>query len=360
MARMIPPTPAAGTQSDQERVVFAELERQLGPDYVVLHSVTWLARNGRRARDGEADFIIAHPKLGVLVIEVKGGGIGRDGSVDRWWSIDRHGDRHQIRSPFDQARSTMYALRDKVRDAPTTRPFTYPIARAVALPDILLDRTDLGPDIDRAMVIDSHDLSDLGRAIARAWTISDGPRPGKAGIDALVELLRPSYELRRSGLFGEIARERQEFIQLTEQQKQVLSAIGGFRRAAIEGTAGSGKTMLAIEKARRLAAEGFRVLFTCYNKALADWVSDVLTHDLGLATFRERLVVDNYHIVRPILAAALESPFPPRKRSPRGATPQRTTRSSCRSICSMRWRPSTTASTRSSSTKGRISPIFGG
>ena len=48
----------------------------------------------------------------------------------------------------------------------------------------------------------------------------------------------------------------------------MLDLLRRTRRAAIYGCAGSGKTTLAVEKARRLAEEGFCTLLTCYNKAL--------------------------------------------------------------------------------------------
>ena len=63
--------------------------------------------------------------------------------------------------------------------------------------------------------------------------------------------------------------EKGEFIRLTRQQYLILEVLNRQRRAAICGCAGSGKTMLAAEKATRLAHQGFRVLLTCFNKDLA-------------------------------------------------------------------------------------------
>src|SRR5690606_6411963 len=42
--------------------------------------------------------------------------------------------------------------------------------------------------------------------------------------------------------------------------------------AFIEGCAGSGKTMLALEKARQLAGQGFDVLLLCFNAPLAEYL----------------------------------------------------------------------------------------
>jgi len=48
------------------------------------------------------------------------------------------------------------------------------------------------------------------------------------------------------------------------------------RRAVILGVAGSGKTLIAAEKARRLAAQGFDVLFTCFNRPLAEFLAQTI------------------------------------------------------------------------------------
>jgi superfamily I DNA/RNA helicase len=88
-------------------------------------------------------------------------------------------------------------------------------------------------------------------------------------------------------------REGEELLRLTEQQYALLDFLGGHRRAAIDGAAGSGKTLLALEQCRRLARQGFRTLFTCYNKALAAFARETLAADLGEAM--ALVTVSNYH-----------------------------------------------------------------
>ena len=83
MATMFPtPLPAAVTADagrEAERRVYDALARLLDPEHAVFYSVAWLTRaTGPAARDGEADFVIAHSDLGVLVLEVKGGQVGHD------------------------------------------------------------------------------------------------------------------------------------------------------------------------------------------------------------------------------------------------------------------------------------------
>ena len=68
----------------------------------------------------------------------------------------------------------------------------------------------------------------------------------------------------------------------------VLDLLRAHRRAAVSGGAGTGKTLLAVEKAKRLAKEGYKTLLTCYNRRLADHLAEVCS---GIA----RLEVLSFH-----------------------------------------------------------------
>ena len=78
MALMYPTSLPDDVASAAERRLFGLFQAQLPDDFVVLHSVKWLVRERRFDRDGEADFLIVHPDLGILVLEVKGGGVRVD------------------------------------------------------------------------------------------------------------------------------------------------------------------------------------------------------------------------------------------------------------------------------------------
>lgn len=66
--------------------------------------------------------------------------------------------------------------------------------------------------------------------------------------------------------------QEEKFVRLTKAQMELLEFLGANERAAIEGVAGSGKTLVAKAQASRLAREQKQTLFLCYNRRLAEWV----------------------------------------------------------------------------------------
>lgn len=65
----------------------------------------------------------------------------------------------------------------------------------------------------------------------------------------------------------------------TDEQYMILDTLRYMRRVRISGSAGSGKTLVAAEKALRLSRAGLKVLFLCHNPQLASYVRSKLTID---------------------------------------------------------------------------------
>lgn len=263
--------------SSAERRLFEAFKHGVSDDYTVFHGCNLHNRDKRYgALDKEIDFLVVHPTMGVLALEVKGGRIVVDGKSGLWVSVDRHGEPHEIKNPVKQVRDAVYALLDVLRADATLRHCKLSVWYGVALPDVDFDQ-DLALDAPRAILFDRGDsLSDrLEAALERTYRYygtGNGTSLPKAGMAALTALLAPNWVLRPLTR-TDIVIEDTEFIRLTEEQYAVLDGMDHKPRALIAGCAGSGKTMLAVEKARRLGAAGHRVLLTCYNKGLANWLN---------------------------------------------------------------------------------------
>jgi hypothetical protein len=284
-----------------EQLVIERVRDALPLPYRVYPNVHWVSRSrvGGPARDGETDLVIAHPERGLLIVEVKGGTIRRDGT-GRWYSGE-----HELKpAPFEQARTSKYAILGKLREDPDW-PRTDPRAgHAVAFPDVDLATLPpgarvLGPDAPNDLVLDGTALESAASTragVERAYAhwIGDGAGAGlplgDEGIRLLDRLFEPQVELRPL-LRRQIASESKELVELTQHQFDVLDHLRGVRRASIGGPAGSGKTMLAAEKARRLVREGFRVLLLCFNQPLALHLAGQLQPQLATG----RLDVYTFH-----------------------------------------------------------------
>jgi len=181
----------------------------------------------------------------------------------------------------------------------------------VAFPDLGALQAPAGPHAPRDIMISGDDLPRIGSRIEEIL-VNAGPS-GRSSFDAsqadeIQRFLAPSWQVRAP--LAVAAREADRTIlTLTEDQFRVLDQLSRLRRVAISGPAGSGKSLLAVEQARRLAAQGLRTLFVCFNRPLADAVSAGLDADSPLAvhTFHglchrlgeEAGVVDGEHVDEP-------------------------------------------------------------
>jgi superfamily I DNA and RNA helicase len=75
-----------------------------------------------------------------------------------------------------------------------------------------------------------------------------------------------------------------ELIKLTDEQISSLDAMQDNPRVIFQGAAGTGKTLIAVEQARRNASKGLSTLMLCYNKYLAAYLRQVI-EDEGLQEF---------------------------------------------------------------------------
>lgn len=270
--------------------VYDRLQRQLDASWTVFYSRPWLGLTPTgEERDGEADFIVAHPTAGVLSIEVKGGAISYDPATDIWRSTDRSGIPWKIKDPVGQARSAKHELLKKLaarRDWPTER--TFRARHGVVFPDAESPPGNLGPDRPRELFCCRGELADLADWIGGRLTGGNRPLLGRDGVKALERLLAQPFLLRVP--LGHLMQDDDEAIEvLTPEQFHVLEATTAFNnRVAAGGAAGAGKTIVAMEDAARLAADGQRTLFTCASEPLAQDVRRRLADTpVVILSFRE-------------------------------------------------------------------------
>lgn len=276
MAKMIPAFIDPATPSAAERRIFELLSHDPATrDWIVLHSLG-LARRGSKPY-GEIDFVVIILGRGVFCLEAKGGRIACGSG--RWTTTNRLGITEELsRSPFMQAREGMFALRNAVLErAPAGFPSGIVFGYAVIMPDIVFNVR--APEWESWQVIDRDVLSKpISSALLR---LADEQRllqhgtpanePTLATCRTVQQLLRPDFEavVTRG---AQIEETEVQLLRLTDEQFDALDLLSENERCLFEGAAGTGKTMLAVEYARRAASAGKTTLLVCYNRLLGGWL----------------------------------------------------------------------------------------
>lgn len=261
-----------------ERDVYAKLASELDEKWIVFYSRPWLGLNQSGEEvDGEADFIVAHPDRGLLAIEVKGGGIDWDPMLDRWTSTGARGWVSVIKDPVAQARSAKHQIVKKLKESPHWKARWFRIRHGVIFPNCSVPNKALGPDRPRKLFCDTDEFKhSLGSWIEQRFAVPDPEDPSSTGggldvdgVRALEKLL--ADPIRLHGKLSSFAADDDRALGLlTQQQFHILELMEDHNRQAIRGAAGTGKTVLAMESARRRANAGDRVVLLCYNNGLAN------------------------------------------------------------------------------------------
>jgi hypothetical protein len=273
------------------------------PAGATLHvNVRYIAKpdSARPGHDGEADLVLVHREFGLLVIETKSGTPSRSG--DTWFL----GTKKLDRSPFRQAEQNKHDLVRALADILAIDQRDLRAGHAVAFPDADLASLPrghalLGPDVTREIVLDAAALETpeaTRKALDQAWSwwTGDGSRGRPLTgheADTVNEFLAPTATLTRL-IKRDVDDGNARLVQASTLQKLVLNQHRATRRLEIVGPAGSGKSLVAVEKARRLARDGWRTLFVCFNQPLATAVRRELA-DTGETDQTRRPTVTTFH-----------------------------------------------------------------
>lgn len=275
-ANMIPNTPREFDPRSREGDVFIALSK-LSEDFYVFHSMHVVDNNiiKKRQYEREMDFVVVNPKKGILILEVKAGA-GIHYSNGRWYYSSGREMEHD--GPYNQAQSAIKTLRGKIENhwdenvkALLPKMTFHHGVVFVEMTRENFSKIDLPPEATTQITMFAEDLINPAPKINEIFSYNsndkvDGLSPDE--FELLFEkVLCPEFHLVPSGEADNIlVCERMN--QLLYEQYRLLDFIDDQSSAVINGAAGTGKTMVAIEKARRHSISGEKVLFLCYNRLL--------------------------------------------------------------------------------------------
>ena len=278
MAHMYP------SKEDLSEIPYSEIRvydllSSLGNGFTVFHSVQWVKKGSKwKSTWKENDFLIFNKSLGGIVLEVKGGDI----VCHRGVFIQKNTETGEVsylnpekkNDPLSQAIDGIYHYRKVLDSIVPDLSDRFPIEAAVWFSACKVrDKIHSFPLKYREVsdaVLGDEDFDKGGQAINNVFNYYS--YKNKVNItddeyDKIIESIASDFELISApGVKkGELDR---AFLKLTNEQAGLLDYISEQKNATIQGVAGTGKTLIAKEAARRFGADGRKVLFLCFNKFL--------------------------------------------------------------------------------------------
>lgn len=298
MAKLLPPYIDKSCKSTGEKLIFDIFKNNpFTNDWIILHSLN-LSQHTVRLY-GEIDFLIMIPQGGIFVMEVKGGAVKCIDGV--WHFIDRHGNINKNKSPFNQARDAMFSLRSAIE-----REFGkgHKLTRVLlgffcAFPHISFNKHSV--EYEPWQILDKDSIQKGTESFFRnlvhhfvqkhkgqKWLSEEESLPDRNDLLFICNFLRGDFERIRT-VKERLTEFDKQVKTYTEEQFRILDSIQFNERSVIQGSAGTGKTMIAIESAVRAATEGKTVFLTCYNRLIGDWMQK------QVEPWKDKITVSSLH-----------------------------------------------------------------
>lgn len=311
MATLIPAlSTCTSRMTSGERRLAERLERKLEDDYMLWYDVPV------GPKQSHPDFVVIHPRRGVLILEVKDWKLATIQRATRqMWEIIPNGEVKVVINPLAQARHCAIQVVNALeRDPPLVHAegphkgkLAFPWGHGVVLSNITRKQfTDagLGEAIEPHYVICSDEMTESVDAEAfqqRLWDMF--PHAFKSALtlpqlDRVRWIMFPEVRVQTQGaLFddSDASADLPDVMRVMDLQQEQLARSLGEGHRVIHGVAGSGKTMILGYRAEYLAKASTDhskpILILCYNEPLAVKLAAVMEAK-GLA---DRVHVRNFH-----------------------------------------------------------------
>lgn len=299
MAKLLPPYIDKNCKSTAEKMLFEIFKNSpFTKDWIVLHSLN-LSQHTVRLY-GEVDFLILIPGGGIFVMEVKGGDVK---CIDGIWHYTNKFNVTNTSNvgPFNQARDAMFSLRSAIeKEFGKGHKFTKILSGFLcAFPHISFDKHSV--EYEPWQILDKNSIKNgiqtffeklvtqfKNKHKNQRWFSEKDSLPDANDLNSLCDFLRGDFERVRT-VKERLAEFDKEVMKYTEEQYRILDSIQLNERSVTQGSAGTGKTMIAIESAVRAAAEGKTVFLTCYNRLIGEWMQKQVEE------WKDKITVSSLH-----------------------------------------------------------------
>lgn len=271
----------------RELATLSILAEQLPDDYTVYHGVHWTRIERRMSTYGEVDFIVLAPNGRTLLIEQKSGLLTEtpDGLYKQYPGRRKHVPNQIMRS--------VSGLINRYDNGEERLSIDY----LLYCPDHHVSQPSLA-GLEPARIVDAARATQLAEVIQQILPVTEEtPRRARVAhfLGEVLELVPDTGAMTASA--GQLVTRLSGGLAVWARQL----AFSPFRLRVI-GTAGSGKTQLAIAECHAAVAAGKRALYVCYNRPLAEHIRKLMPegvqamsfHQLADTVVREWGVAPNY------------------------------------------------------------------
>ena len=287
MAKMFPENFPEKERDDEkisrvEPLLFDLFEKQLDDSYTVIYGKNWYLQtesNKINKNNGEIDFTIIHRIKGIIVIEAKSGSLQYLPESGKW---KLEGGRKIKESPLEQAKRNRYALSQKIANAFRTYP-DFPQIKycfALALPECKYEVEFEPLDLPKDLFLDINNCSNINQWINGVYEYYNSQEESDISefYSSIIDVITGGSIYFSSPLKNQLVSMGKIIDKLTTKQYEILDHLQEHKRANITGCAGSGKTLIAVEKAIRLSKLNQKVLLLAHNPNLVKYLLE-LTKD---------------------------------------------------------------------------------
>ncbi|MFW7381623.1 MAG: NERD domain-containing protein [Oligoflexus sp.] len=278
----------------QKRIIFASKAEetfyryceQLPDSWNVYYSCTLSSLEPEKGLvDNEIDFVLYHPKHGLYVIEVKGWSISFDANVGQFYSVNRHGKSFAIKDPFQQAlvwkSRFLRFLKNRGVKVPTTHLVSFPSVNEDDIPQSASVSPDLIIGRQRIADLEAY-LKQISKMVHPAQFLNF--QDCRRDLDGI---LRGTTYTTRLYLRDYIDNHDSKVRDIEVIHETLLTPIASTKRLAIEGEAGTGKTVLAMMLARHFRDQGKTVLLLSSNPLLNNYMKTETGSGVDVQTYWE-------------------------------------------------------------------------
>lgn len=320
MAIMFPDKPKEFALNSKEDLMFEAL-RKLPDSYCVFHSFSIVTIEDGMIFESETDFVIFNQQKGILCLEAKAGQVKYEDGCWKYGSgVEMNHD-----GPYHQAAQNKWKLGKYMKELGLSDIYSRcKMIHAVWFPSVRKEKfngVNLPPEADMQITMTQEAEDDIEKTISDifAYELPNHKKTMLSNKDAehlINKVLAPSFDLIS---FAEMKHNHSErvFKRMLREQIALINYLEEQRSAVINGMAGTGKTVMAIEKARRHAEQGEKVLFLCYNLYLKEYLQDTYSHDNisfytidGLACKLCNTSIPDYHRLQEVLLDMYGGYFP--------------------------------------------------